>query len=196
MSLYPYNPEFGQTIQSKVAGQEYDRGFVAHLALGSPAAQSDTAVLAATTLAVGATTTVTTGITNPAVARALRIKGNQAGIVGNVVITGTDMAGNVITDTIAANGANGVDGVKAFKTVTQIVLPQRVTAGDTISVGFCDKLGLPYKLPTNTVLFAALNGTREGTAPTVTTSATALESNTIDLNSALAGTPVDVYLIV
>jgi len=43
------------------------------------------------------------------------------------------------------------------------------------------------------VVAASLNNVREGTHPTVTVSATALESNTVDLNSALAGTPVKIY---
>jgi hypothetical protein len=71
------------------------------------------------------------------------------------------------------------------------------TAGvayDTVSIGFCDKLGLPYKLAHNTIDKAFLNNVLEGTAPTVTTSATAIESNTIKLASALNGTVVDAYL--
>jgi hypothetical protein len=67
--------------------------------------------------------------------------------------------------------------------------------GATISIGWGDKLGLPLKLSHNTVLFAFLNNTLEGTAPTVTVSSSVLSSNTIDLNSALNGTKVDVYLI-
>ena len=41
-----------------------------------------------------------------------------------------------------------------------------------------------------------LGDTREATEPTVTVSATDIESNTVDLNSALDGTVVDSYLIV
>lgn len=75
------------------------------------------------------------------------------------------------------------------------------TAGvpyDKIKVGWNDKLGLPFKLAHNTVLYKQtfLNNAVEGTEPTVAFSATALESNTIDLNSALNGTIVDTYLIV
>lgn len=73
------------------------------------------------------------------------------------------------------------------------------TAGvpvDTVSVGWSDILGLPFKLAHNTVLHAYLNNVLEGVAPTVTVSATVLASNTIKLNSALAGTVVDAYLMV
>ncbi|SFR15267.1 hypothetical protein [Desulfoscipio geothermicus] len=188
-----YNPKSGRI---KTDGLDtIDRGFIAHMVV-SPAAAAADSVLAATALADGATTEVTEGITNPDYPRVLQIQGNQAGVAGNVVIEGTNMAGETITETIAANGANAVSGTKAFRTVTKITLPALVGAGDTISVGVTDVLGIPYKLSHDTVLAAYLGGVKEGTAPTVTTSATNLESNTIDLNSALDGSQVDVYLIV
>ena len=193
--FYPFNPALGQEVQTDVKGVTLDRGFVAHFVAADPAAASVTAVLAATALTTS-TQEITTGITNPDYPRALQIKGNQAGVAGNVVIEGTNYTDEAISETIAANGANAVSGNKAFKTVTKITLPAKVGEGDTISVGTTGKLGLPYKLPHNTVLAAYLNNTKEGTAPTVTTSTTALEGNTILLSSALNGTKVDVYLIV
>jgi hypothetical protein len=169
---------------------------LAHVSLGSPAAANNTAVHAAITLADGAAAEVTTGITNPDIPRAIRIKGSAAGIAGNIVINGTNELDEAISETIAANGANAVDGSKAFKTVTKVTVPARTTAGDNISIGYNDVLGLPYKLVTNTVLAASLNHVREATAPTVAVSATAIESNTIDLNSALNGNPVEAWLMV
>lgn len=75
------------------------------------------------------------------------------------------------------------------------------TAGvpyDTVSVGWSDILGIPYKLSHNTTIpgMTFINNVREAVEPTVTTSATALESNTIDLSTALNGTVVDSYLAV
>jgi hypothetical protein len=67
---------------------------------------------------------------------------------------------------------------------------------DKISVGWGDKLGLPYFLTHNTVLAAYLGGTKEANAPSVGVDADDLENNTIDLHSALNGTAVDIYLIV
>jgi len=67
---------------------------------------------------------------------------------------------------------------------------------DIVSVGWGNKLGLPFKLAKNTVLGAFLDNKREGTVPTVKTDADNLENNTVLLNSALDGTVVDVYLIV
>jgi hypothetical protein len=45
------------------------------------------------------------------------------GITGKVKITGTNFAGEVITEEITANGTTAKDGNLAFKTVTQIDLP-------------------------------------------------------------------------
>jgi hypothetical protein len=196
MKVYPYNHKKGQKISTDAEGVSVDRGFIAHVEFTNPAAADVDAVLAATALADGVTTVVTTGIINPDYPRVLQIQGNAAGIAGNVVIEGKNVADETITETIVANGATAVSGNKAFKTVTKITLPARNAAGNTISVGMVDKLGLPYKLATNTVLMAAFNGAKEGTAPAVAVSTSAIENNTIDLSSALDGHKVDVWLVV
>ena len=196
--MYPYNHKKGQKIQSDAAGVSFDHAFLAHFQVAAAAAvaPSATAVHAAITL-TDAAQDVTTGITNPAVPRNITIKGNAAGITGDVVITGTNYAGAAITETIALNGATEVAGNKAFKTVTKISLPAETHVGtDTVSIGRGAKLGLPWLLAHNTVLFAFLDNTKEGTAPTLAVSASAVESNTITLNSTLNGKVVDAYLIV
>ena len=196
MTAYKYNR--GQTIVTDVPRQKTDRFFGAHLVIAAAdtVATSDTAVLAATAMTAEAQV-ITEDITSPDVPRALRIKGNASGITGDVVFAGTNILDEAITETIALNGSTAVDGVKAFKTIISATLPVEVHAGtDTVSVGFCDKLGLPYMLDHNTVLMAFRNKVREATAPTVTTSATAIEGNTIKLASALNETQVDIYLMV
>ena len=75
-------------------------------------------------------------------------------MVGNVVITGTDINGATITETFALNGTSAQTGDKAFKTVTNIALPVLTTAGDTVDVGWGVKLGLPVCLAQNTVIVA------------------------------------------
>jgi len=90
----------------------------------TPDAVSVAAVLAATSLAA-AGQDVTAGITNPDVPRTVTIKGNVSGITGNVVISGTNILDAAITDTIALNGTAEVEGLVAFKTVTQVALPAR-----------------------------------------------------------------------
>jgi hypothetical protein len=55
-------------------------------------------------------------------------------------------------------------------------------------------LGLPLKLGYNAVLGATVNGTRETTFPAVTFSSTVLCSNTVDLNTALNGQVLKIFL--
>ena len=309
----PFNHKRGQRIRSNANGIACDMAYLAHynIPAASAVVASNVAVLAAVNLGTEVQG-ITEGITNPAIPRAFRIKGNLSGVAGDVVITGTNYADEEITETIVLNGATAANGAKAFKAVMQIDLPAQThtataqvetatvvgtitTAGDasvtvtctgmtgtpktisvavaggdnaaaiagkirtalaadsavtalftvggtgpeviltrttpaanitnlnialangtcvgitaaatsadttagvaydTVSVGFNEVLGLPYKLSHNTVISTFKDNTLEGTAPTVTVSAMALEGNTIDLNSALNTKAVDVYLIV
>ena len=315
--MVPYKHNFGQTITTDVEGVAADRAFIAHLqwsAAQAVAADAD-GIMPATNL--GAAQSVTTGLTNPPCARNVQIDGNVSGITGNVKVYGTNMAGEAINETLAANGTTNVEGAKAFATVNKVDLPVKVhtavaqvetataagtvtTAGnalvtvtsallaeaeavdvpvalndnaaaialairtalaananvsahytvggadaaviltaklpatndttlniaiddgtgegasegvtaapssadttpgvphDQISVGWGDKLGLPYKLARSTIITGqtALNNVVEATEPTVAVSATAVESNTLDLSSALDGHAVDTYLLV
>ena len=147
---------------------------------------TNTAVHAAYTLDAVATLK-TTAITSPTVARNLVVKGNQAGVAGNVVIAGTNMAGEAITETIIAADAAVVVGNKAFKTVTSITFPALAGAGDTISIGTGAKLGIPYKLTYASQIHNAIfNGSAENLAAQ-TVSSTVLESNTVTTTTALDG---------
>lgn len=158
---------------------------------GSPALGVNNAVLADTALDSTNPTVVAVFAGQPDVARSLTVKGNDGNVTGNVVITGKNIGGETIQETIALNGANVVNGNKAFASVSSISLPKYAVANtERIRVGTGAKLGLPALLDRNTVLAAFLAGVREATAPTVTVSASALESNTATLNSALAGTAV------
>jgi hypothetical protein len=106
----------------------------------APDAPSVDGILASTLL-TSAVQTITTGITNPDFPRTLEIDSDEGGATGDVVITGTNIRGDVVTDTIALNGTTAVEGVVAFKTITSIQLP--VKAGtESVWVGWGDKLGL------------------------------------------------------
>lgn len=163
--------------------------------LGSPAAASTTAVHAAVT-DDGTEQTITTAITNPAVPRCLTATagGTATDIKAiQVTINGTDANGATITEALPAftvDTAGTVTGSKAFAAVTSIVIPAHDGVGATTAVGTSEKLGLGAHLARNTVLAAYLDGVKEGTAPTVAVSASALSSNTVDLNSSLDGTEV------
>lgn len=109
------------------------------------AAASATAVHAAVTLTT-AIQNVTTAITDPVTYRALSVTGNQGSVTGDVVVLGRNWAGNTIQETIVASGTATVNGNVPFKEVVKITLPVRAAAGDTISIGICDKIGLTRPL--------------------------------------------------
>lgn len=202
MKLSAYNAKFGQIIKTDANGS-VDHAFMAHfqVAAADATVSSTTGIHAAVT-DTGVQQVVTTAITNPSVPRCVSATagGTAADIKPiQVIVEGTNFAGETITETLPAfteNTAGTVQGSKAFKTVTKITIPAHDGNGATTAIGFNEKLGLPYKLTHNTVLNAYRGNALEGTAPTVTVSATAIESNTIDLNSALNSSVVDAYLLV
>jgi len=93
------------------------------------------------------------------------------------------------------NVAGGVEGAKTMDFMTGYDLPPHDGTGATTSFGWGDKLGIDHLLYSNSVLKAYHNKTPEGAAPTVTTSANALESNGLTLDTALDGSEVAVDLM-
>lgn len=203
---YPPNPKAtGRSLATDIAAIVVLAASLAHLHFD--AAQVPAKGVAAVRAAVtdnGATQVLTSGFTQPAVPR--NITATAAGTAGDVkaiqvIIEGTDWAGNVITETLPAftadsNTNNTVVGTKLFATVTKVTIPAHDGTGATTSIGIGDKVGLPYKLPYNTVVVAFRNKTREATLPTVTVSATDLCDNGFTLNNVPNGTDIDLYFAV
>jgi hypothetical protein len=162
----------------------------------SPLAVSTTAVHAAVTL-LATTQSIVDNFTNPDVPRNVTIKGVMAGatLTGNVKIYGLNADGANITETIALNASTEVVGALAFKTVTRVDLPVRITANDTVSIGFGKKIGFPEVVVGDCVLFTSLNKVFETTRPTVATG-TDVHNCTIAPNSAPAGTALVVIYFV
>jgi hypothetical protein len=202
--FYPFNPNLGQQMQSEVPGIEADAAYVAHLQWSATEAVvgATTAVHAAVNGASGAAVIVTTGFTQPTTPRCLTATaGGTAGDIKatQIIARGFDIAGNALSETLPAftvDTAGTVQGTKAFAQVTEYEIPIQDGNGATFALGTNDKLGLPYKLSHDTVLKSYRANALEGTAATVTVSATDISLNTVDLNSALNGTVVDVYLLV
>ena len=120
------------------------------------AADAD-AVLAATNGAFAAQT-ITTGITNPDVPRALSVTpGGTTGDIqpGDIVITGTNVEGKRITESfhVLDSSSTVINGTKAFKTVTSVAITAMDGTGATFSVGTRDALGVNHRLfPNNTTV--------------------------------------------
>jgi hypothetical protein len=162
------------------------------------AAKSAAGVHAAITLTT-AVQTITASITNPPCARNISIVGGHADQTGiDVVITGTNVWGDVITESITMNGTGTVLGAKAFKTVTSIGCPIRASTNTpTVAIGFDDKFGLPFLCNhIDQIVQASLNYAVEATRATLAASSTAIESNTVILASATNGTVIRALLAV
>lgn len=168
-------------------------------ATGIPAVASATGIHAAVT-DNGAPQTVTTAINQPDVPRNITATsgGTAADIKAiQVVITGTNAEGTVITETLPVfteNTATTVAGLKAFKTVTSILIPAHDGNGATTAIGFGDVVGLGHRLARNTTKGVYLNNVVDSAAAVVV-SATDLESNTVDATAALSSTPLVVEIV-
>jgi hypothetical protein len=110
------------------------------------------------------------------------------------IVYGTNIADQEISEEFTLAGDTPVVGIKAFKTITKIVLPA-AAASETIDVGWDDKIGLPFMLDVKPLVFAMQGGTIETTAPTLAIDDDEIEKNTIDLNTALHDEKaVDIFL--
>ena len=143
--------------------------------------------------------TLTTGIGTLSCARNLSV--TYGGTANNTLavgptIYGLDMVGASISEALPAATVNTTGtkyGAKCFSSVTSIVVPV-LGASTTIAIGTGSKLGIPFKLPVNTVTSASINGTIETTAPTVTVDSSVLSNNGITLNATLNGTAVSCFV--
>lgn len=203
MGLYPTKPGSGQLLQTSAVNVTVSRAYTAHYqVLTTKATAASTTGIHAAVTDNSADQVVTTGFTQPSVPR--NVTATAGGTAGDikavqVIVAGTDFNGDAITETLPAftvNTAGSVAGAKAFKTISSVTIPAHDGNGATTAIGFGEVLGLPHKLTHNTVLAAFADNAKEGTAPTVTVSASALSGNTFDLDTALNSKTVDVYYLV
>lgn len=186
-------------LSTDVYGVSLDQVYVGYFKLTAAQAAAAGAVRAAITGSSTAAVVKSDAITNPPYPRNLVVTpGGTTGDVktGNVVIAGTNINDEAISENFAFldNATTATTGVKAFKTVTSITVPIQDGNAATFTVTFGDKLGLPVMLTKNPLAEATLDGVWETTKPTVVIDDDEIEKNTIDLNSALDGTAVEIYL--
>ena len=112
-----------------------------------PATASNTAIVNAQAVAAAGAVTLaaTAPITLERTGRCLRYASSGAGdTTQTITVTGTDMYGQVMTETKTLNGTTPVSGTKAFYTVTG-VSASAALAGN-LSVGTRDAFGLPVRV--------------------------------------------------
>ena len=150
---------------SLVVHKVISKAYLVVQAWTAPDAPSADGILSSTLL-TSAIQTISTGITNPDFPRLLSIDSDGAAS-GNVVITGTNIRGEVVTDTIALNTTTEVAGVVAFKTITSIQLPVK-SASESVFVGWLDQLGL-QSIPYSTEVISEDSNSATDTGGTVLT---------------------------
>lgn len=158
------------------------------------AAGSATAILGATSVSGTQDTTITDGITQPDVPRALSVTvGGTATSVQScsIVVTGVNVEGKTITETfittIATTGI--INGTKAFKRVTSVYVPKQAGSGVTVSVGTLNLLGINHRLYRNNttvkvysataIVAGGYTGLTLQAAPTVAANGATVELNTV-----------------
>ncbi len=107
---------------------------------------------------------------------------------GSLKLTGTNIDGVAITENLTWSAESGAkSSTKAFETIARVDGTCTTNTAQFI-LGTGDLLGMRATIgPTNTVFIAALGGTREATAPSVTVSSTDVSLCTIDTASAPGG---------
>ena len=136
MALAPYNPFLGQIIKTGADGQT-DRGFIAHYVLpaaGAIAADDDYLVTAKATTAAVQNLDVGDFANELATPKVLSVKSVTVGQPGNVVITGTNQAGEAQIETIAIDDNGTKNGTLVFATVDAIQLPAAVYQTGSVDV--------------------------------------------------------------
>lgn len=143
-----------------------------------------------------AAATVTTFVAQPDVARNLVITpGTTSADIANCVVTvsGKNILGNSISETFtfSANDSTAATGAKAFKTVTSVAFPagcEDSPFGTTWSIGYGEKIGVNRCMDNaGDIFFSLLNGSKEGTAPTMVVDVDEVEKNTADYNGTMNG---------
>lgn len=179
---------------------------VAKVSLGTPVF-GDVDAVAATQDGTALSASIAAALTSPVVTLdvprnvTITSAGNDSAIT--FTVTGTDVYGATLVETITGANAGLASGKKAFKTITR-VQPSAAAAGN-VSVGFGDVLGLPYRLNARSDVLAQYAGATEesgssvfvvgdGTAATATTGDV---RGTINPNATLNGsTEIVVWMAV
>lgn len=172
---YPLNRHSYGTVRLK---NLYNHSFGYTQTRKKVAAASATAILAATSAAAGTQVTVSTAtsssITQPDAPRALSVTpgGTTANVLDSVVeVFGTNIEGKPISERFRfANAASAtVNGTKAFRTVTRVVIDGQAASNVTFSVGTTNKFGVNHRLfnqNTTVKVYQATGVHEQGGTPT------------------------------
>lgn len=182
-------------LSTDVYGINADEAKIAHLTYTKEqACAADADGLLDGTALTAAVQTITEFKNAMPYARNVQVVASDAATT-KVIVYGTNIKNEAISEELTLTGNTPVVGIKAFKTVTKIVLPI-ATGSETVDVGWGSKIGLPYMLDVKPLCFALQAGALETTPPTLAIDDNEIEKNTITLATALHDEKVvDVYLV-
>ncbi len=139
----------------------------------------------------------TTMLAQPPQARKLSFTPSASADAGNILVAGTDIDDNPITDTVATSTTVAVYSAKAFKTVTSVTYPKD-DGSITWDAGWSEAIGLPLKLAAAPFALEKFDGVVNlGTAGTFTVDANELSKNIYDPSGDLDGVkPLQLLLFI
>ena len=210
-SIWPANMDYILELQELGEVLEYSDGFgavpnvtdanVVHVSLGSPVVGAVNAVMTTAQMAAAGLTTSAAGVEKLGavgtvtldVPRGVSITSAAAGDGSgfSAKITGLDVFGKAMSETITFNGAATVAGLKAFKKVTSVKMIHASATDLTgaVSVGTTNVLGIPLFLPAAGYILKEL---QDGAAATAGTTVAGIR--TADGSTAVTGDVRGTYL--
>lgn len=193
-----WNRSVNMFVPSAQFSADVDQDGMTKVDWGAPVAANATGILAAQSIAAGAT--LTASDFDAAYAdTSMGTYGRNVVVVASGAATskigvyGRDYLGQPLYEQFTLNGATTVQGKKAFASVSKVIV-ETTTAATTADVGWGDKLGIPYRA---VALISSLEDGVTATAGTLTTGASASTTQTgtsndprglFDPNSATDGT--------
>lgn len=160
----------------------------------SPVAASTTKYLASTAL-TGEAQELDTFVNDIDETRQVVLTCNVNTIIGDVVLTGTNIVDEEMTETISLADDGGVtyNSTKMFKTLTQVDLPALTTAGDEVAVGSTEVINFPFIATENVLMHVTHDGTVDA-GYSISANAS-FEKCTLTPTSSLDGNEIKMYFL-
>lgn len=133
------------------------KGYTYRFAIAAPLAANATRLLNAHA-ADGSTQSAAA---QPDVPRTLQYVSSGSDTSHTVTVTGLDIRGNAISETITLNGTTPVHGTKAFASINANGIALPTVGANNISVGIDTGLGLPRCMAENSIDCETVDGAQE-----------------------------------
>lgn len=129
---------------------------------------------------------IVNNISDPEVFRVLSVTSNDSDLNNkSVIIIGLDWALRPIADSIQLTGTTAANGVKAFRFVDKVILPEKTDDNQTVSVGTAEILGLHAPFSADSDVRQVATKTSAGTSYVIESSVGVVDGDraTVDVSS-------------